>query len=171
MGVPSGEIIARPMVARACGCLQEFQHYAVDKYRAQRLAKFQKTRCATCVAKLNEEQRLAAAALPKKGEAFQQLPAGAQMTMTRRPDGNWAGTLSCSGKTVEAVADGPQGLSVSLARLWVAAQVPGAKPAAAAKPAASKPAPPAPGTAPRPAPPSAAVRSAPPPKPGPKPGV
>ena len=45
MAVPSGEIVARPMVARACGCLCEFQHYAVDKYRAQRLAKFQKTRC------------------------------------------------------------------------------------------------------------------------------
>jgi hypothetical protein len=167
MGVPSGEIIARPMVARACGCLQEFQHYAVDKYRAQRLAKFQKTRCATCVAKLNEEQRLAAAALPKKGEAFQQLPAGAQMTMTRRADGNWDGSLTASGKTVQAVADGPQGLSVSLARLWVSAQAPGAKPAAA-KPAAPKPVP-APGTAPRPAPPSAAHRPAPPPKPGPKP--
>ena len=53
MGVPTGEIVARPMVARACGCLREFQHYAVDKYRAQRLAKFQKTRCEVCVAKLN----------------------------------------------------------------------------------------------------------------------
>ena len=42
MGLPpKGEIVARPMVVRACGCLQEFQHYAVDKYRAQRLAKFQ----------------------------------------------------------------------------------------------------------------------------------
>ncbi len=139
MGVPSGEIVARPMVARACGCEQEFQHYAVDKYRAQRLAKFQKTRCSACVAKLNEEQRLAAAALPSKGEAFQQLPTGAQVTMTRRPDGNWAGTLIAGGTTVEAVADGPQGLAVSLARLWVSAR--GAKPAAAAKPAAvAKPA-------------------------------
>ena len=60
MANPSGEIVARPMVVRACGHQQEFQHYAVDKYRAQRLAKFQKTRCATCVAKLNEEQRQAA---------------------------------------------------------------------------------------------------------------
>ena len=69
MGQPSGEVIARPMVARACGCLREFQHYAVDKYRAQRLAKFQSTRCSDCVAKLVEEQQRAAAALPTKGEA------------------------------------------------------------------------------------------------------
>ena len=41
MAIPTGEIIARPMMARACGCMCEFQHYAVDKYRAQRLAKFQ----------------------------------------------------------------------------------------------------------------------------------
>ncbi len=40
MTEPSGRIIARPMVARACGHQQEFQHYEVDKYRAQRLAKF-----------------------------------------------------------------------------------------------------------------------------------
>jgi hypothetical protein len=76
MTEPTGKIVARPMVARACGCVQEFQHFAVDKYRAQRLAKFQKTRCAACVARLNEEQRLAAAALPKKGEALQSLPPG-----------------------------------------------------------------------------------------------
>ncbi len=41
MGLPpTGEVVARPMVRRACGHEQEFQHYAVDKYRAQRLAKF-----------------------------------------------------------------------------------------------------------------------------------
>ena len=130
MGLPpSGEIIARPMVARACGCVQEFQYYAVDKYRAQRLAKFQKTRCEVCVAKLNEEQKQAAASLPKKGEAFLMLPTGTQMTMTRRPDGAWAGKLTGEGTTVEAVADGPQGLCVSLARLWVAAR-PAVKPPA-----------------------------------------
>ena len=122
MGVPSGEIVARPMVARACGCLREFQHYAVDKYRAQRLAKFQKTRCEVCVAKLNEEQRQAAASLPKKGEAFQLLPPGTQVSMARQPDGSWTGKLTAQGTTVEAVADGPQGLCVSLARLWVAAR-------------------------------------------------
>ena len=62
MGLPpTGEIVARPMVARACGCMQEFQHYAVDKYRAQRLAKFQRTRCPECVARMNEERRQAAA--------------------------------------------------------------------------------------------------------------
>jgi hypothetical protein len=69
MGLPpTGEIVARPMVVRACGHQQEFQHYKVDKYRAQRLAKFQGSRCPACVAKLQEEQRRAAEALPKKGK-------------------------------------------------------------------------------------------------------
>src|SRR5438046_444641 len=133
MAEPSGEIVARPMVARSCGCLQEFQHYAVDRYRAQRLAKFQKTRCANCVAKLTEEQRQAAAALPKKGEAIQALPAGSRVTLTRNKDGTWAGTLAAEGTTVEATGDGPQGLTVALARQWMTtrglAPKPGAKPA------------------------------------------
>src|SRR5437879_11942796 len=97
MTQPSGKIVGRPMVVRACGHEQEFQHYAVDKYRAQRLAKFQRTRCAKRVARLNEEQRRAAEALPKKGEALQSLPPGTQLIMTRRPDGTWAGTLAASG--------------------------------------------------------------------------
>ncbi len=126
MTEPSGAIVARPMVARACGCLQEFQHYAVDKYRAQRLAKFKKTRCAACVAKLNEEQQRASAALPKKGEALQLLPPGTQVTLTRRPDGTWTGTLAAGGTTVEAVGVGPQGLTIALARLWLSARGPGA---------------------------------------------
>ena len=77
MGVPSGEIIARPMVARACGCLCEFQHYAVDKYRAQRLAKFQKTRCPECVAKLVEHNTNATQFLSGliKGASEAHLPA------------------------------------------------------------------------------------------------
>ena len=68
MTQPSGKIVGRPRVVRACGHEQEFQHYAVDKYRAQRLAKFQRTRCTECAAKLVEEQRRAAEALPKKAE-------------------------------------------------------------------------------------------------------
>jgi len=120
MGMPSGEIVARPMVVRSCGCEQEFQHYAVDKYRAQRLAKFQKTRCPACVAKLVEEQRKAAA-LPKKGEAFALLPNGAQVAMTRKADGTWAGSLAAGGKKVETTSDGPQAVVTALARLWVAA--------------------------------------------------
>jgi histidinol-phosphate/aromatic aminotransferase/cobyric acid decarboxylase-like protein len=119
MAIPSGEIVARPLVARACGCLKEFQHYAVDKYRAQRLAKFQKTRCEDCVAKLNEEQKRAAADLPKKGEAFQLLPSGAQFSITRKPDGSWAGSLAAEGVAVQATGDGPQGIVVTLARQWV----------------------------------------------------
>lgn len=122
MAVPTGQIVARPMVARACGCLCEFQHYAVDKYRAQRLAKFQSTRCTACVAKAEEERKKAAAALPGKGEAIQGLPKGTQITLTRRPDGKWLGVLSAEGTTVEAVAEWPQGLSGTLARLWSGAR-------------------------------------------------
>jgi len=121
MSEQAGKSVARTMVARACVCVQEFQHLTVDKYRVQRLAKFQTTRCAACVAKANEEQRLAAAAVPKKGEALRLLPSGTQITMTRQPDGTWAGTLAGGGKTVKAVGEGPQGLTVALARLWLSA--------------------------------------------------
>jgi len=105
----------------------EFQHYAVDKYRAQRLAKFQSTRCAACVAKWEEERRQAAAALPGKGEAIQGLPNGTQIALVRKPDGKWAGTLTAEGTTVEAVADWPQGLAGTLARLWAGAREGGSK--------------------------------------------
>jgi hypothetical protein len=107
------------MVARACGCLQEFQHYAVDKYRAQRLAKFQKTRCPDCVAKLVEEQRRSAP--PPKAEALKLLPPGTQVSLTLRPDGSWAGTLSAGGAAVETagiVGAGPQSVVFALARIW-----------------------------------------------------
>jgi hypothetical protein len=117
------------MVARACGCLQEFQHYSVDKYRAQRLAKFQSTRCTACVEKLNEEQRQAAAALPKKGEALALLPPGTQVSLSRRPDGRWIGSLTAAGKKVEAEGDGVQGVTIALARQWAASRPATASPA------------------------------------------
>ena len=122
MTEPSGKIVARPMVVRACGHQQEFQHYAVDKYRAQRLAKFQQTRCTACAAKLVEEQQRAAEAQPKKGEAIKSLPPGTQVSLTRQPDGSWAGTLSAEGTAVEIAGTagaGPQSVLVALARLWV----------------------------------------------------
>lgn len=119
MAIPTEEVVGRPMVARACGCLQEFQQFAVDKYRAQRLAKFQKTRCAACVEKLNQEQQRLSAMLPKKGEAMQLLPAGTQVALTKKPDGTWSGTLTAAGTTVETIGDGSQGVTVALARLWV----------------------------------------------------
>ena len=119
MAEPTGKIIARPMIARACGCLQEFQHYAVDKYRVQRLAKFQKTRCAACVAKLVEAERLAAEAIPTKAEALGALPPGTQIILNRGPDGAWSGTLTVEGRTIKAAAGGPQGITVALARLWL----------------------------------------------------
>src|SRR5260370_20173269 len=102
MTEPSGKIVARPMVVRACGHQQEFQHYAVDKYRAQRLAKFQKTRCSECAAKLVEEQQRAAEAMLKKGEALNLLPSATQASLTPQADGSWAGTLSANGTSVEA---------------------------------------------------------------------
>jgi hypothetical protein len=142
MGVPSGEIVARPMMARACGCLCEFQHYAVDRYRAQRLAKFQSTRCAACVAKAEEERKAVLAALPGKGEAIQGLPNGTQISLTRRPDGKWLGVLIAEGTKVEATADWPQGLSGTLARQWAAARGAATQPAPAKPtPAPAKPAP------------------------------
>jgi len=122
MTEPSGKIVARPLVVRACGHEQEFQHYAVDKYRAQRLAKFQQTRCAACAAKLVEEQQRTAAAVPKKGEALRSLPPGTQVSLTRHQDGSWAGTLSAAGTTVEVAGEpegGPHSVLVALARLWV----------------------------------------------------
>jgi hypothetical protein len=121
MTEPSGRILARPMVVRACGHQQEFQHYTVDKYRAQRLAKFQSTRCADCAAKLVEEQQRAAESVPKKGEALKSLPPGTQVSLTRQADGSWTGTLSANGTTVEmaGVAEaGPQSVLIALARQW-----------------------------------------------------
>ena len=120
MGVPpSGEIVARPVLTRACGCSQEFQYYAVDRYRAQRQAKFQRTRCPACVAKLVEAQRLAAT-LPKKGELFRMLPPGTQFTLALRSEGIWSGTLTADGRTVEATGESPHGVVLALARLWAA---------------------------------------------------
>jgi hypothetical protein len=97
--------------------MQEFQHYAVDKYRAQRQAKFQRTRCPACVAKLAEEQRV----LPK-GEALKLLPPGTQLTVVLESDGSWAGTLTAEGKAVQipgAVNVGPQAVLLALARRWL----------------------------------------------------
>jgi hypothetical protein len=122
MAEPSGKIVARPMVVRACGHQQEFQHYEVDKYRAQRLAKFQKTRCSTCVAKLVEEQQQAAESALKKGEALNLLPPGTQVSLTRQADGSWAGSLSANGTAVKHAGPagaGPQSVIVALARLWI----------------------------------------------------
>jgi hypothetical protein len=126
MGVPSGEIVARPMVPRACGCVCEFQHYSRDKYRAERLAKFQQTRCPACVAKIEEERRREVAARPGKAEAVAALPSGTRIEITRRPDGIWAGTLTGAGTAVEAVADAPGPLPATLAQLWAVARRPAA---------------------------------------------
>jgi hypothetical protein len=125
MSQPSGKIIARPMVVRSCGHEQEFQHYEKDRFREQRLAKFQSTRCADCVAKLNAEQKQAAG-MPKH-EALKQLPAGTQLSLTLAADNSWSGTLTAKGVTVNAagiVGAGPQSVAGSLAQLWLEAKKP-----------------------------------------------
>jgi hypothetical protein len=111
------------MLTRACGHSQEFQHYEVDKYRAQRQAKFVGTRCAACVAQLEEEQR-AAVTVPRR-EALSQLPPGARVSLTLREGGAWAGALDADGEAVEfcgAPGAGPQSVIVALARLWLSAR-------------------------------------------------
>jgi hypothetical protein len=124
MGMPpKGKIVARPMVVRACGCEQEFQHFEVDKYRAQRLEKFQRTRCPACVAKLLEQQKHAAPV--PKAEAVKRLPPGTQVSLIRRADGSWAGSLVADGTTVETAGEaaaGPQAVIGALAQLWLAAR-------------------------------------------------
>ena len=134
MGLPpTGKIVARVMLARACGCLQEFQHYEVDKYRPARQAKFQRTRCPACAAQAAEENQQAAA-IPK-GEVLKQLPPGTRVTLTRAADGSWGGTLSADGTSVEVkgvareAGPGMQAVAVELARLWVAAKENGKRPA------------------------------------------
>jgi hypothetical protein len=120
MSQPSGEIVARPLIKRGCGCIQEFQFYAVDRYRAQRMAKFQQTRCPACVAKLQEERRQLC--LPPKGEAFKMLPHGTVVSLTLRPNGAWTGTLTADGTSVETTeaSAGPQAIVLTLTRLWIA---------------------------------------------------
>ncbi len=128
MTEPSGKIVARPMVTRSCGHQQEFQYYEVDKYRPQRLAKFQKTRCADCVAKHHEEQRRATP-LPK-AEALKLLPPGAQVTLTLQPDRSWTGRLTVGSTQIEAagaVGAGPQAVVGALAQLWVSESAAGRK--------------------------------------------
>ncbi|MFL5327657.1 MAG: hypothetical protein ACJ8C4_01975 [Gemmataceae bacterium] len=113
MTPPSGAIIARPMLKRACGCVQEFQYYEVDRYRAQRQAKFESTRCPACAAKQIEAQRI-----PSKSEALTGLPTGAALLLVRMEDGTWAGKLTAAGQTVEAAGPSPQNLTVALAQQW-----------------------------------------------------
>jgi hypothetical protein len=100
----------------------EFQHYAVDRYRAERLAKFQSTRCPECVAKDEEQQRQAKAELPTKGDTFKELPDGASFTLTRVADGKWKGSLTIGGEVIEGLADSPQGLPLTLSRRWLLAR-------------------------------------------------
>jgi len=126
MGVPTGKVVDAPLVARACGCVCEFRVHAGDRYREQRLAKFRETRCPACVAKLEEERRREVAARPPKGEAVAALPAGAQMALIRQSDGTWVGRLVAQETAVEAVADAPQWLPVTLAQLWAVARGAGA---------------------------------------------
>ncbi|MFL5330289.1 MAG: hypothetical protein ACJ8C4_15420 [Gemmataceae bacterium] len=113
MTPPSGAIIARPMLKRACGCLQEFQYYQVDKFRAQRQAKFQSSRCPTCAAKQIEAKRI-----PPKAEALAALPTSTRMVLVLLTEGSWAGKLTAQSITVEAERNSPDVLIIALAQLW-----------------------------------------------------
>jgi hypothetical protein len=75
MGIPTGKIIGRPILARACGCLCEFQLFERDRFQAQRRAAFVGSRCPACVAESQAEQKRLAALEPTKGEALRSLPA------------------------------------------------------------------------------------------------
>ena len=114
MTEPVGKIVARPMVVRACGHQQEFQHYEVDRYRAQRLAKFQQTRCSECAAKVVAEQHRIAEATPKKGEVLKSLPPGTEVSLTRQADGLWSGTCPPTGRRLEQRASPGLGRNRSL---------------------------------------------------------
>jgi hypothetical protein len=120
MGLPpTGKIVARPMLVRACGCTQEFQVYETDRYRQQRQAKFQSTRCPACAAKVAAEQNRKGGA-PAKPDVLKLLPAGAQVMLTVDANGNWSGKLTAEGKTVALPTQpgfGPQAVIAALARL------------------------------------------------------
>jgi hypothetical protein len=125
MGLPpKGRVVGGEAVARACGCVQEFQHREGDTYRTQRLAKFRATRCAACVKKLLAEQRRVSVS---KAEALRLLPPGARVALTLGPDGAWSGTLTADGASVEAAGEpgaGPQAAVAALARRWLIARGP-----------------------------------------------
>ena len=125
MGLPpKGRVVGGEQVARACGCVQEFQHHEGDRYRAQRLAKFRATRCAACVEKVLAEQRRVSVS---KAEALRLLPPGARVSLTLGPDGAWSGTLTAEGKSVEATGDpgaGVQAVVAAMARRWLIARGP-----------------------------------------------
>ena len=89
MGMPTGEIVERPLVTRR-GCVREIRVLRGGQLRAAGQVLGDPVR--GVVADLAEEQRRAAAALPKKGEACRQLPARARVTTTRQPDGRWSGS-------------------------------------------------------------------------------
>ncbi len=114
MTPPSGAILAKPMLKRACGCVQEFQHYEVDRYRGQRQAKFEATRCPACAAKEIEAQRT-----PSKGKAINLLPSGAKLTLEKANDGTWSGELNGDGVKVMAMDLTVQLVIGALAQQWV----------------------------------------------------
>jgi hypothetical protein len=126
MGLPTGKIVDRPLVVRVCGHQQEFLYFAVDRFREQRLAKFQQTRCAECAAKLAAEN--ARLQPPKKGKAVSQLPPGTVVTLRREADGSWAGKLEAEGLEVEtqgtanASEPGMQAVAAMLAQMWAVAK-------------------------------------------------
>ena len=123
MSEPAGRVVGKVPVVRGCGCTQDIDRFDRDRFFDQRLDKLKKTRCPACVTKHAAEQKQAAS-LPKRGEAVAALPPGAAVSLTKRPDSIWAGTLTAGGVTVEAVGESPVGVTVALAQRWVVANKP-----------------------------------------------
>lgn len=131
MSSHSDTIIGLEVLARACGCRQDFAHYNRDPYRKERREKFCRTRCPPCGAKANAEHNARQeAARPagkarsgKKGCVLKRIPRGAVIEMTRDEDsGEWYGSLSINGLiAAEASGGSVIGLVSALARKWLAA--------------------------------------------------
>ncbi|NBO91838.1 MAG: hypothetical protein EBV06_05940 [Planctomycetia bacterium] len=114
---PKGRVVGRVAVTRLCGCKQEFEQLAGDRFSEQRLAKFRKSRCPVCAAKYAEEQKKLA--LPK-AEAYKNLPAGTVISLVMRSDGQWVGRLSADGRVAETRGQGLESTLLTIARQWLA---------------------------------------------------
>lgn len=119
-------IISTEQIARACGCVEEFELRDPDPWRKERLVKFRTGRCKACGKKANDENNAAQGGgtqghgkRVKKGQEPKLLPAGTQIVLTRQEDGSWVGVLVASSVKVQGRSAGLMGLGSSLARKWL----------------------------------------------------
>lgn len=115
---PKKRVVGRVVVTRLCGCQQEYEHLANDRFGDQKLEKFKKSRCPACAAKFVEEQQRLN--LPK-AEAFRRLPQGTEVNMVFGADGQWAATLKAEDRSVQGKGVTPEAALLAVARLWAAA--------------------------------------------------